>query len=778
MNYMIQHYLKTAIRNLLKYKTHSIISAICLSVGMTCFSIIHFFINEIDGASRNMPNFEQRISIRMINSNHEVGGWGWSLNSSEIRTLTEHPIPGIKQICFHSYQREAEVVFINREQEEKPYIISYMDTDPNFFSHYNASFLYGNALPTTPEEVVLSESCARKVYGKSNPVGTLLKIVKLKESEKDKSTYYKVVNVIRNLPKTLNVETDIYFSHLREENRQQGYITEGTLETADGLNKANESLKGMTTLHNNEMAYFIANKEADSYHDPQRMIGIAFITFLSSLILLSGMINFLKFIIQSFYNRNRELALRKSLGASPKSLFALLFTEAFWMLTFSLLLSLVLSECTCLLLTTYIPPKEMIPIDIQTLYGIQVKLYIGLLLICTLVMLYPIRRLQRSGLAGHMKTNSHRHLFRNIMMCVQLCVCIFFLGMSIAIHLFNSVGSVLYLPLSDKETNSTLCLEMNSVTLGKNKDAILSQIKMLPGVENISSVLMSGNYNSFLTSDYESADHRTLTIRVRQGDPSYFQFFRIPFRGEIVEPHTSNVVYISEAFQKQLENDSVSGNVKLGKENYRIAGTYKACYGENISEHNQYNISVFFPTEEASVIYIRFRDDISFGKAKSEIERVCRNYVPESLPLDIQRLDIRRSTTQGIRDLMGDASLLLGIISALLVILSIYSAISMDTVSRQKEVAIRKINGATPKVIALMFGKAYIIQFILAYTITYPLLRLLVIDITKDSPISSITGFTWGIYLFILIGLLIFVTTAYKIYRIMHLNPAEIIKNE
>ena len=80
------------------------------------------------------------------------------------------------------------------------------------------------------------------------------------------------------------------------------------------------------------------------------------------------------------------------------------------------------------------------------------------------------------------------------------------------------------------------------------------------------------------------------------------------------------MVYISEAFQKQLENDSVSGNVKLGKENYRIAGTYKACYGENFSEHNQYNISVFFPTEEASVIYIRFRDDISFGKAKSEFQ--------------------------------------------------------------------------------------------------------------------------------------------------------------
>ena len=57
----------------------------------------------------------------------------------------------------------------------------------------------------------------------------------MKESEKDKSTYYKVVNVIRNLPKTLNVETDIYFSHLREGNGQQGYITEGTLETLTTL---------------------------------------------------------------------------------------------------------------------------------------------------------------------------------------------------------------------------------------------------------------------------------------------------------------------------------------------------------------------------------------------------------------------------------------------------------------------------------------------------------------------------------------------------------------
>ena len=34
---MIAHYLKTSLRNLLKCKTHSLISALCLAVGIVCY---------------------------------------------------------------------------------------------------------------------------------------------------------------------------------------------------------------------------------------------------------------------------------------------------------------------------------------------------------------------------------------------------------------------------------------------------------------------------------------------------------------------------------------------------------------------------------------------------------------------------------------------------------------------------------------------------------------------------------------------------------------------
>jgi hypothetical protein len=128
--------------------------------------------------------------------------------------------------------------------------------------------------------------------------------------------------------------------------------------------------------------------------------------------------------------------------------------------------------------------------------------------------------------------------------------------------------------------------------------------------------------------------------------------------------------------------------------------------------------------------------------------------------------------------LLQTASLLLAIVSILLLILSIYSGISMDVINRQKEVAIRKINGATPRVIALLFGKIYLIIYLSVFVIIYPLVRLVLISITQKSNLQSIYSWSWGVLLFFTMALLIFLVTAYKIYKVMHLNPASVLKKE
>ena len=49
---MITHYLKVALRNLLKYKAHSFISAICLAIGITCFCLTNYFIDIVTASVR------------------------------------------------------------------------------------------------------------------------------------------------------------------------------------------------------------------------------------------------------------------------------------------------------------------------------------------------------------------------------------------------------------------------------------------------------------------------------------------------------------------------------------------------------------------------------------------------------------------------------------------------------------------------------------------------------------------------------------------------------
>ena len=90
--------------------------------------------------------------------------------------------------------------------------------------------------------------------------------------------------------------------------------------------------------------------------------------------------------------------------------------------------------------------------------------------------------------------------------------------------------------------------------------------------------------------------------------------------------------------------------------------------------------------------------------------------------------------------------------------------------------AIRKINGATPTTIATVFGKAYLTIFLLAFAVAYPLLRLAMMAIIDNMKVVS--EWWWGVVLFFSVAFMIFLTTAYKIYRIMHISPAEIIKNE
>src|SRR5699024_1577365 len=137
---------------------------------------------------------------------------------------------------------------------------------------------------------------------------------------------YKIVNVALTEEKDSHGKTiDCYFP-LSAKSRTplciRSRLTGQT--TTESLHK---QLKGLTRKHGDQHIYLYASLESEQNSSVQRTISILLARFIASLILLSGLINFLKFIIQMFYNRQRELVLRKCIGSDIKGLFALLFAE-------------------------------------------------------------------------------------------------------------------------------------------------------------------------------------------------------------------------------------------------------------------------------------------------------------------------------------------------------------------------------------------------------------------------------------------------------------------
>jgi ABC-type antimicrobial peptide transport system permease subunit len=140
--------------------------------------------------------------------------------------------------------------------------------------------------------------------------------------------------------------------------------------------------------------------------------------------------------------------------------------------------------------------------------------------------------------------------------------------------------------------------------------------------------------------------------------------------------------------------------------------------------------------------------------------------------------------------LVGELISILTIISILCIILTVYSSISLETRGKQKEVAIRKVNGAKTCDIVMLFSRYYIITLctafvlslligvalIVAISITVSELERKAITIIFQEIITPIT--TCYLVSIATITLVTLLTVWQKIYKISHINPALLIKKE
>ena len=160
------------------------------------------------------------------------------------------------------------------------------------------------------------------------------------------------------------------------------------------------------------------------------------------------------------------------------------------------------------------------------------------------------------------------------------------------------------------------------------------------------------------------------------------------------------------------------------------------------------------------------------------IEKIRREVLPENISYQVRTFQDDLYEIQAMEYMLKDTILFFAIVSIIITLLGVYSSITLDTERRQKEVAIRKVNGAGMSHIIWLFARLYITLLMVTAALSFPLVYLVLQLWKQIYTVFFNCGFWFWTGIFISVAMITALTIWFRILKIARVNPVESIKNE
>jgi ABC-type antimicrobial peptide transport system permease subunit len=493
-----------------------------------------------------------------------------------------------------------------------------------------------------------------------------------------------------------------------------------------------------------------------------------------SLLILCTLFNYLTLFISRFRIRQRELALRMVFGASGRSLFALLSVEFIISLVIALLFGLIFIQIL-------LPPFRVlseVKLELSSVYLESVAYIAAVILISLLIFLLILAIFRRRTL----NTSIHRTnqaLFRKMSIVVQLIISIGFAFCTIVIvkQMYYLHNTDLGFALKNRGSFSTWD-RMDVNVLDEKLKQIPEITEIITGLGGLMPTYMSmrTDVSNWDNKPGNSAKIEIAGITVSEEYAKYYEFKLV--EGEMLSDNDDRkYVLINESAAiafgwKESSGKSFDGRIVKGvvKNIYNRAPTISPT-----------PIMYTLQSEE----YKSMKMPISLFKFREGTWKICKEKIENILKTDFPEIKyslLTNAEEEYDKFLKSENALLklLTLISAICIIICVFgfvSLVSLTCEERRKEIAIRKINGATVKDILDIFFKEYITLLVISAVIAFPfgyyIMRRWLEDYVVQTPIDA-----W-IYAVILLALImsIVLCVGWKVYKTSRENPAEVVKS-
>ncbi len=507
---LIWNYTKVAIRKIRRQKGYSFINIVGLAVGLAGCILITLWVKDELSYDRY---HEKADRVFRLASSEEIGG----INSP----MALVPYPAAPAFASEIPEIEAYVRLLRANplaitNGQKFDLTNVYYTDPDFFKIFTHSFLSGDpgTALAAPGSVVLTEETARKLFGRTDVLGTTLNF----NHEND----LRVTGVIRTIPRnshfrfsslasisTIQGKQEIRqaleswqryngWSYLLLKKNAAPVAVEKKMATAAEKYVGEDNRKGGTKQE------FQLQKLTDIHLRSHRLAEIGengdiryiyVFSLIAAFILAIACVNFMNLATARSANRGKEVGLRKVLGACRKNL-------VFQFLGESVLMSLVASAGAIVLVVLTLPSFNRLTgksLGIASLTSGTVGIGLAGLAVVTglLAGSYPALFLSAfrpvAVLKGALSKGMKRSLFRSTLVVLQFLVSIILMA-----GMFILLTQLKYMKSRDLgfEKDQVLVLRMKDASMRRNFESLKAELLRNP---NITSASLTGGIPGRIT---------------------------------------------------------------------------------------------------------------------------------------------------------------------------------------------------------------------------------------------------------------------------------------
>jgi putative ABC transport system permease protein len=486
---MLKNYLKIAWRNLKQNKSYTFINFLGLAMGMTCCILIALYVKS----ELNYDQFNKNINrIEAVGSSGKFFG-KMAFTPSPLASTMVHKVPEVDNAVNLQAQEQLNIG-INKNHLFT--IDKVQFTQPSFFNIFSFHLLKGNkslALKA-PNSIVLTQKTAKRIFGKKEAMGQALIWQK-----NDTTISLNVKGVVANPPANSSIQFDALISHNMDQMNGPSYLwmmynsrTFALLNKHASISQLDKPLHAIARTHykHDSTSAFIAiplsSYHLSSYTSASGFTGNSLYLYLfgsvALFILLIACINFVNLSTGRAMTREREVGVRKTLGATRLQLMGQFIGEAVTLSVCSFLAAIYFS----FLLVHPFNHLFGSSITVAARFSFLGWLFLAAIIVGILSGSYPalyLSGISPASIFGGRQRGISRGIMRKVLVAMQFAIASIFIIGSVVVYRQLHYTQHVDLGFNGKNVAT---FELPTQKMWQNRKNVRNIVASIPGVRDAS----------------------------------------------------------------------------------------------------------------------------------------------------------------------------------------------------------------------------------------------------------------------------------------------------